>query len=149
MVEKSLPALRLAPKKSTTLLIFILASHTGAAGVALLLPLEFWLQFPLLLLVVVSLVQAVRTHLWRSNGSAIKAAEWESGGEWTLFAVNGHELAAQLKDSSYVQPWLVVLNFSTSRFGRRTLILLPDAVDSELLRRLRVRLRLLGNADIV
>ncbi|MCF6354382.1 MAG: hypothetical protein L3J26_04660 [Candidatus Polarisedimenticolaceae bacterium] len=147
MVTKSIPALRLSPQKSATLLTFILATHASAMGMALFLPLEFWLQLLVLLAVAVSLIQATRTHLLRSNGSAIRSAQWDSAGEWMLFFANGDEIAAQLKASSYLQPWLVVLNFSTSRFRRHTLILLPDAVDPERLRRLRVRLRLLGSKD--
>ncbi len=148
MVKKTVPSLRLTPKRSTVLLSFMLIAHIGAMGVVLLLPLEFWLQCLLLLVVMMSLTQAICTHLLRSNESAIRSAEWNSEGEWTLLTANGDELAAQLKASSYLQPWCVVLNFSISRFGWRSLILLPDAVDPELLRRLRVRLRLLGNADI-
>jgi len=148
LVTKSIPELRLRPQKSATLLTFTLAVHAGAMGMVLFLPLEFWLQFLVLLAVAVSLLQATRTHLLRSSDSAIKSAQWDSAGEWTLFLANGDEPAAQLKASSYLQPWLVVLNFSTSRFRRHTLILLPDAIDPERLRRLRVRLRLLGNKDI-
>ena len=147
MVKETVPALRLTPKKSTTLLIFILTAHISALGVIPLLPLEFWLQLAILLVVIVSLIQVFRTHLLCSSGAAITSVEWDSDGEWTLFTAAGDELAAQLKASSYVHPWFVVLNFSISRFGRRSLILLPDAVDPELLRRLRVRLRLLGDLD--
>jgi len=147
LVTKSIPALRLSPQKSATLLIFTLTAHVGAMGMVLFLPLEFWLRLSVLLAVAVSLIQATRTHLLRSSGSAIKSVQWDSAGEWRLFFANGDEFAAQLKASSYLQPWLVVLNFSTSRFRRHTLILLPDAVDPERLRRLRVRLRLLGNKD--
>ncbi len=147
MVKETVPALRLAPKRSTTLLIFVLAAHIGAVGMVALLPLEFGLQLLILLAVTVSLIQAFRTHLFCSSSAAIRSVEWSCDGEWRLFTATGDELAAQLKASSYLQPWLVVLNFSTSRFGRRSLILLPDAIDPELLRRLRVRLRLLGDLD--
>jgi len=130
------------------LLIFVLTAHISALGVVSLLPLELWLQLLILLAVTVSLIQAFRTHLLYSSSAAIRSVEWNGDGEWMLFTAAGDELAAQLKTSSYVQPWFVVLNFSISRFGRRSLILLPDAVDPELLRQLRVRLRLLGNLDV-
>ncbi len=147
MVKETVPSLRLTPKRSTLLLSFILIAHLSASAVLLFLPLEFWWQLTILLLITVSLVQAARIHLFRSNAVAINSAEWNSEGEWMLHTANGNELAAQLQVSSYVQPWLIVLNFSISRFQRRSLILLPDAVDPDLLRRLRVRLKLLGAAD--
>jgi len=148
LVKKTVPTLRLTPQKSIVLLSFILIAHTGAMGVILLLPLELWMQLFISLVVIISLIQALRTHILRANGSTIKSAEWDSEGEWRLFTVNGDELAAQLKASSYVQPWFIVLNFSINRFGRRNVILLPDSVDPELLRHLRVRLKLLSGTNI-
>jgi hypothetical protein len=47
---------------------------------------------------------------------------------------------ASLRPSSFIRPWLMVLNFSVGRFGSRSMILSPDAVDRDSLRRLRVQL---------
>jgi len=116
-------------------------------GIILLLPLELWLQLTIAFVITISLIQAMRNHVLRSHGPAITSAEWNSEGEWLLFTVNGDELSAQLKASSYVQHWLIVLNFSIAPFQRRSLILLPDAIDPDLLRQLRVRLRLHGRTN--
>jgi len=124
-------------------------AHISAMGVTSLLPIEHWLQLIVVFAAAASLIQGLRTHVLRSSSAAIRSAEWNSEGEWVLFTTNGDELAAQLRASSYVQPWFIVLNFSVSRFGRRSLILLPDAVDPELLRRLRVRLKLFSGTDVV
>jgi len=147
LVKEIVPPLRLTPEKSTALLSFILSAHISAAGVVLLLPLEFWLQLIVLFGIAVSLIQGISTHVIYSRGSAIRSAEWDSEGEWRLRTVSGNELTAQLKSSSNVQTWFVILNFSISPFQRHSLILLPDAVDPDLLRRLRVRLKLIGGTD--
>ncbi len=149
MVKEPLPSLHLTPKKSTRLILFIVVAHLCASFVLFLLPLEHWIQLFALLAVMASLIQALRTHLFRSNDAAIKSVKWNSDGEWLLFMANGNEVPAQLQTSSYVQPWIVILNLSISRFRRRSLILLPDAVDPELLRCLRVRLKLQGSMDAV
>lgn len=147
MVKKTVPPLYLSPERSVILFAFLLGSHLAAMGVMFLLPLELWLQLLVLFAIAASLIQAMCNHVLRSNSAAIKSAKWNGEGEWTLFTANGNEVAAQLQTSSYSQPWFVILNFSISRFRRRSLILLPDAVDPDLLRRLRVRLKLLGAAD--
>jgi len=147
LVKKTVPPLYLSPEHSVILFAFILGSHLAAMGVMFLLPLELWLQLLILSAIAASLIQAICNHVLRSNSTAIKSAEWNSEGEWTLLTANGNEVAVQLQATSYVQPWFIVLNFSISRFRRRSLILLPDAVDPDLLRRLRVRLKLLGAAD--
>ncbi len=142
-----LPALCLSPRESAVLRCFIVTSHLVAVVLLLSLPLAPWAQLAAISAVLASLVWAVRVHLLRAGGSAIASVEWDSEGNWRLFTADGGEWAAQLKASSYQQPWLVVLNFSTGRFGRRTLVVLPDAVDPGLLRRLRVRLRRSGAVD--
>ena len=147
MVKKTVPSLYLSPEYSAILFVFILGSHLAAIGVMFLLPLELWLQLLVLSAIALNLIQGMRNHVLRSNSAAIKSAEWNSEGEWTLFTANGNEVVAQLRSTSYVQPWLIILNFSISRFRRCSLILSPDAVDPGLLRRLRVRLKLLGAAD--
>jgi len=149
LAKEVLPSLHITPKKSTLLILFIVVVHVCAASVLFFLPLEYWMQLLALLAVMVSLIQALCTHVFRTNDAAIKSAEWGSKGEWVLLTANGNKVAAQLQVSSYVQPWIIILNFSMSRFRRRSLILLPDTVDPELLRCLRVRLKLLGNVDAV
>jgi hypothetical protein len=52
---------------------------------------------------------------------------------------------ARLSPSSFVATGLVVLNFRHGRWRACSLVLLPDALDPHLLRRLRVRLRLAGS----
>ena len=63
-------------------------------------------------------------------------------------AVDGESLPAALHESTYVHPWLVVLNFrQADKRGLLTFALAPDALDGETFRELRVRLKIEGNAE--
>lgn len=136
--------LRITPHSSRQLSLFIWCSHLAALCPVLLLAISPWLQAMMAVLVVLSLLHNRNTHLLRSNASAITSVEWNGEDEWLLFGPHGSRRRARLLGSSYVQPWLMVLNFRSLGKGPRhvSLILMPDALDAGLRRRLRVRLRL-------
>jgi len=137
-----MPMLRVESEASRWLLYFLLGTHLGALITVFTLPLELDLQLLLSFLIFICLVRAMRRHVFRNAASAIRRVEWDGEGEWRLFLASGEELTAKLCPSSYVQPWLLVLNFSSGRFVNRSLILTSDAMDPDLLRRLRMHLRL-------
>ena len=63
-------------------------------------------------------------------------------GEWRLELHDGSVQDAVILPSSFVAPYLTVLNCSlTGRWSRYHLVILPDALDAESFRRLRVWLR--------
>ncbi len=103
------------------------------------LPVSSWLRLALSLAVVISLVHGFRTQILRTGTFALRAVELDGVHGWSLYTAKGVIRDASLLSSSFVRPWLTVLNFSVGRFGRRSIILVPDAVDAEALRRLRVR----------
>ncbi len=78
-------------------------------------------------------LQWSRRHVHALELGAERSARWQDGArQW-------HE--AEILPSSYVSDWLVVVNLG-ARDGRgRSLVLLPDCVAAEELRRLRVWLR--------
>jgi len=137
--------LRISPGYSRQLSLFVWSTHLSALGLIFLLPISLWLQTPMVALVILSLLHNRNTHLLRSNASAITAVEWDGEDEWLLFCANGAKRRARLLGSSYVQPWMMVLNFISLGKGPKkvSLILTPDALDAAMQRRLRVRLRLL------
>ncbi|VAX06947.1 hypothetical protein MNBD_GAMMA26-1982 [hydrothermal vent metagenome] len=137
----SVPTLRIEPKASRQLLLFLSAAHFAALLIVLFMPFDLVIKFFVVILVVANLLRLVRLHVFRSSANAIRLVEWDADGEWSLLLANGESLAGQLSPSSYVQTWLVILNFSIGCFVTRSLILTPDTVDQALLRRLRVRLR--------
>jgi hypothetical protein len=64
-------------------------------------------------------------------------------GRWRLLRCDGRSLEGWLSPVSYVSSSVVILNI---RYGwrRHSLVILPDAMDGQSLRRLRVHLRMLA-----
>lgn len=68
----------------------------------------------------------------------------DADGEWHVRGRGSADWEQVEPVSVYVQPWLVIVRFARSRdWLPRALLIAADAVDPDLLRRLRVRLRLL------
>ena len=59
--------------------------------------------------------------------------------EWLLIRKDGRHVEIIVREDSVVTPYLTVVNFEY--FWGRSLVILPDAVDAESYRQLRVRLR--------
>jgi len=128
----------------------LLLAHGGSLGVLFLVPLPLYAATALAVLVVSSMVWGIRRHALRLDRNAIVRLVWDADDYWLLVTADGRELAGELMPSSYVHPSLVILIFQTGGAGihrlwnRRSVVLLPDALDAESLRRLRVRLRIDG-----
>jgi hypothetical protein len=140
--------LRLNPKPSRILLGLLTVGHLGA--IAVLLPLDFPLIIKLLIVVVllVSLVVAWRKQPGKVGEGGVKTLIWKADGNWLLETIDGESLNATLHESTYVHPWLVVLNFrQEGKQGLLSFVLAPDALDHEIFRELRVRLKVAGNAE--
>jgi toxin CptA len=102
-----------------------------------------WAQLGTGLLVALSLIHGIRLYVARNAPQAITSALWDEMGIWTLTLASGENLTARLLPDSFVTVPLIVLNFKTDFHWRsRSLILSSDTVDSGLLRKLRVRLKL-------
>jgi toxin CptA len=139
--------LRLRPQLSRRLATFIGVTHGVAVAVLLLLPIPWYGRGAGVLFVTGSFVYQVWVHLLHRGPRAVRAASWAADGTWTLSLPSGGELEATLAPSTFVGTSLVVLNFRCGRWRRYALVLLPDNLDATLLRRLRVRLRLIGGND--
>ena len=144
---KQLPeGIAIEPRPSRRLALFVCTSHLVA------LAMLAWLQtqvgsVPFTWLAVAVLFSWHRN--WKNlvsltGAGALIRVELNPQGEWTLFDRCGCAVPARLLGSSYVSPRLMVLNFSLGGLRRRNLILLPDSSCPDQLRRLRVRLRMVG-----
>ncbi len=142
MSRASAAPLRIEAGPSRRIALYLLLVHTAGLAVLPWLPLAWYLQLALALSIGAGLVNAWSVHARRSAPRAIHAAELDSEGAWTLYLADGRALAGRMLSSSFVHPALLVLNFRTGRFRRRHLVLLADAADPDVLRRLRVQLRM-------
>lgn len=146
------PPLRIRPGSSRRLAAFLLAAHSAALAVAFAIPLDWYWRAVLVVVVLSGFLYALGVHYLYLVPWAVREAIWGADGTWTLILVSGGRVEASLLPSTYVTARLLVLNFRCGRWQYRALVLPPDALDANLLRRLRVRLRLTGaervaNAD--
>ncbi|WP_407896836.1 protein YgfX [Ferrigenium sp. UT5] len=59
----------------------------------------------------------------------------------SLVPLAGDPVAGVISDSSFVSPYLTLINIRTDTGRRRSLVIMPDSLQAEDYRRLRVRLR--------
>ena len=116
--------------------------HGFAAAMVWLVPLPLWLGALLTAFLAGSAWHTLRRDGWRTLQRSLVGVRLDAdcGCEFQLRAGPWHE--AGLLGSSFVSPYLTVLNLRPAggRFAQH-LVILPDAVDAEDFRRLRVWLK--------
>lgn len=132
--------LRLEPGVSRRLGRFLALSHGAALAVLSFSGLPTLLTAALALSVVLSWLCSRRRDVLRRDPDAIGALVWEEGNRWQLTLRSGEEINAVLRPFVFMQPWLVILHFRSDDGRAAHLVLLPDMLDRETFRRLRVRL---------
>lgn len=125
---------------------FLFLTHGAALAAVSMLPIPWTLRVILVALLVVGLAYEVQAQLLRRLPWAVREAVWGPDGRWTLMLASGQEVEARLSPSTFVSTRLVVLNFRRGRWRSGSLVLTSDSLDPDLLRRLRVRLRVAGHA---
>jgi len=144
--HRSRPPLVIRPTPSWRITGFLLATHLVAAAVAIVLPVAWPLRAGLVLLIMASLIWLLWSQVLARAPWSIREAIWDEHG-WRLSLADGRVHEARLAPATYVGVGLLILNFRIGRFGRRALVLTNDSIDPDILRRLRVRLRLTASMD--
>ena len=128
-------------KPSHYLATILIIAHSAA--LAALLPLIFpiWSKTALALLILFSLIYHLRRDAWLSAPSSGIALKLE-GDQVVLSTHGGEQLVGQVLRDSLVTPFIAVLNVlpQGARFAR-SVIILPDSLDKESFRQLRVWLK--------
>ena len=118
-------------------------THSGAIGALFIVSLPGWTTVGLAVAVLGSYVWLVAHHALLWHPRSVRRLRWGSGGRWQVGSRDGQELSATLSPDSFVRPWLTILRLRPESGGLvRNVVLLPDMLDAEAFRRLRVRLRL-------
>ena len=115
-------------------------------AVVFAIPLSWSWRAALAAVVLLSLFYAIGAQVLFLVPWAGREAVWRSDGSWTLILVSGEQMEVRLSPSTYVTQRLLVLNFRCGRWWLPAMVIVSDALDPDLLRRLRVRLRLWGAA---
>lgn len=134
--------LRISIRPSRRLALVLCAVHAVVAGATLVLDLPISVKIALVSLIGASCgICLYGPALLRSNG-AVVGLDLRDDGALSFQTRRGEWRAGRLLGSSFVSPQLTVLNLrSEDRFLARHIIIVPDSVDAEDFRRLRVRLR--------
>ena len=126
---------------SIYLTIALVASHGAVLAVLVPLALPLWAKILLVLLVLVSLLYHVWHDAWLLALSSNKTLLLD-GDMILLVARNGDRVTARILADSLVTPFLTVLNvLPQGKYLARSVIILPDSLDAESFRQLRVWLR--------
>ena len=134
--------LRVVLKPSRYLLCAFTTAHTTAAVLVLPLQLPASLKATIWLLIAASLVHSLLRHALLRTPNAVIAARIHNSQEATLTLRIGAQYPAQILGTTYVSPFLTVLNARAAgeRFPRH-MLLTSDNMDPDDYRRLRVILR--------
>lgn len=134
--------LRLPLKFSRYLAIGLTLGHLAAIGGVVFVPLALWLKIVLGALLVASLIRTLTHEAWRIGSSSIVELQCEREGGALFKTRSGKEWEARVLGSSFVASYLtiVLLKPNTSR-RVRAVVILPDALEPELFRQLRVWLK--------
>ena len=137
---------------SRSLSVLLVAMHVGAAGLIGVTSLSIMVKSTLLLLVVASIFTiAIRLHWivaqppFTKLTSSFNKVVWDENDQWRLIGKDGQHVDAQLLPTSYVHRYLVTVNLRVPGqpwYKRHvSLVFVPDNINKEVFRRLRIRLR--------
>lgn len=133
--------LRIRIGKSRRLAAALLAAH-ALAGACVAISVPPAVALPVIGLIAASVAYHLRRHALQQAADAIVELILRQGGGCELTTLAGVTLKGQVLGSTFVSPWLTVVNvgLETGR-GRRPVVLAPDGADADALRQLRVWLR--------
>jgi toxin CptA len=134
--------LRISLNPSLRLTLLLSLAHAAAAGVCLVIDAAIWLKISAALLVGTSCGLSLYGPALLRTRKAIVALEITDGDALSFQTRRGDWHRGTLLDSSFVAPYLAVLNLKSdgSPFTRHVVIM-PDSVAADDFRRLRVWLR--------
>jgi toxin CptA len=131
----------LEPKISRRLLFLVLFLHGLALCVLFALSVHWTVKLALASIVAASVYLLYARYVERGGKKAIKKLLLRSDNTWILSTGDCAHVQAVLGKDSYVHPFMMILNFICRDHRRRSIVLMGDALEPHLLRKLRVRLR--------
>ncbi|MBI2311386.1 MAG: hypothetical protein HYU77_02655 [Betaproteobacteria bacterium] len=131
-----------AIRPSPRLVMAFLLAHGSAAAAVASLPLDPSASFSLIFVFLANGIYLVMRHGRLSLPGSVVGLEMNQDGTWFLHERGGRKRMAVLLDECHASPHLAVIRFRPAgRRLARSIVILPDAVDPEAFRRLRIWLR--------
>ena len=131
-------SLKISLRPSRFMMGFLLLTHLVALLLTMTLPLQWWAQGLIALIVLSSLVYSIQKQVYYKTRKAIRQFRTDEGKIWYLTETKGTELTATLMGDSLVTMGLLVLNFRLENKSKRSIVVFKDAVDAAPFRQLRV-----------
>jgi len=100
-----------------------------------------WLMLAVTSTLLFSLVRSWRLQVSRHHPDAVCSMVWGEEKDCLLGLHSGEQEEVNMRAQAFILPWLVILHFNSRRRHMRHLVLLPDMLDREMFRKLRVRLK--------
>jgi len=101
-----------------------------------------WLLLAVASTLLFSLVKSWRLQVSRHHPDAVCSMVWGEENDCLLGLHSGEQEEVSMHTRAFILPWLVILHFNSRRRHMRHLVLLPDMLDREVFRKLRVRLKI-------
>ena len=128
--------LRLAPRRSLILTVFLVMIHVGAGLSLVSLTIPLWLKLALASGVIISCVRLGAIHAWYTSLQSVAEVSIDTHARVTLVYRSGECWQGMLAPDSYVHPLAVILRV-VCRGDTRSVLLLRGQLDAEPFRRLR------------
>ena len=134
--------LRIAIGPSRILAAALAIAHLAALGVTLVVTLPAWASLLIAATIMASCASSILRLALQRSSNAIVELEAGEGARVSCRTRDSQWREGQALSSSFISPWLTVLNLRVAGAARaRHLVILPDNVETEAFRRLRVLLR--------
>lgn len=139
---RRLPTLYIPVAASGRLAWMLAVMHGLAVTVVLFVAIPLVAKIVLIAAIVAGGIRSVRRHALLLVASACTAIRLRAPGRCEIFRRDGTSLEGQILGGSYVLTGMIILRLRCNGSRRTTgVILMPDAVAPDAMRRLRVRLR--------
>ncbi len=127
---------------SHLLAILLILTHFAAAGLLWPLTLSLGIKVAIVAILMMSLIYYLRQDALLTANTAVLAFVLSDEMQCTLTTRAGKRIACDILSSTFVAPYLTVLNLKpVGKLLMRSVVILPDSIDAEEFRQLRVWLR--------
>lgn len=133
--------IRLHPSRRLALLFGV--AHCVAVGTFWQLAIPFTVKSIITLMLMGSLYYYLRQYAWLASPGAIVSLRLTENSNCRAWMQSNNYIDCSIEGDTFVAPYMTVLCLKDCHIAgrRRTIVVLPDAIDPEVFRQLRVWLR--------